>query len=324
MPLEREIKPEDLEFKGYVVAPNADIAAARAYKIWGSGVYVVDSIRNIPVLYGVYDAEWNHVGVVLARSAAEARAEAEKKFGAPPAPMTAWNVDRISTGERIYAVYLIKGLEAPEITRPPTTTPPVEEVPPEEEVTPTPPPEEEVTPTPPPPPQKATVQVTSNPSGAHIFVNGEDTGKTTPTTLELDPGAYTITLKLEGYEEWGTSIRLEAGTNPPIEATLTKIIPPAPKFRILDVMGGYSPPNVLVRVTVENYSEVPGTVEVKCIIINQRTARNMGDIKRVSLNPEQHKFLLFTFTDYTAQRGDRVEYRVYLDNKLTKSGFFTL
>jgi len=213
MPLPSEIKPEDLEFLGYVTGPNADIAAARAYKIWGPAVYVVDSIRNIPVLYGVYDANWNHVGVVLARTAAEAREEAEKKFGPPPSPLTQWNVDRITTGERIYAVYRIKGLEPTEVTVPPITFPPSESVP-TAPTTPTPP-EGEI-------PQKAVVEVRSDPSGARVYVNGKDTSKSTPTTLELDPGAYEIVLKLEGYEDWGTSIMLQAGTNPPIEAKLTK------------------------------------------------------------------------------------------------------
>ncbi len=41
--------------------------------------------------------------------------------------------------------------------------------------------------------------VTSEPSGARIFLNGKDTGKTTPATLSVPPSAHALKVELSGY-----------------------------------------------------------------------------------------------------------------------------
>ncbi len=46
----------------------------------------------------------------------------------------------------------------------------------------------------------ATLTVTSVPAGAAIFLDGEDTGQTTPFTFEdLDSGSYEVTVELDGF-----------------------------------------------------------------------------------------------------------------------------
>jgi sugar lactone lactonase YvrE len=48
-------------------------------------------------------------------------------------------------------------------------------------------------------PQVGTLKVTSSPSGASIWINGMDTGKTTSFTFEKDSGNYQVVVKLKCY-----------------------------------------------------------------------------------------------------------------------------
>jgi hypothetical protein len=54
-----------------------------------------------------------------------------------------------------------------------------------------------------------TVQVTSAPSGARIFINGQATDKIAPSDIVLGPGEYDITLSLSGYEPLVKHINLQ-------------------------------------------------------------------------------------------------------------------
>lgn len=63
------------------------------------------------------------------------------------------------------------------------------------------------------------VTVSSSPSGATIFVNGETTGQVTPYTLELPVGTYNISCELEGYGRWGPdSITVVHDSNVSVDA----------------------------------------------------------------------------------------------------------
>ena len=69
--------------------------------------------------------------------------------------------------------------------------------------------------------QKATLDVTSNPSGAEVYINGEKKGKT-PLTLYLPPDEYTIKIKKEGYTTFIKRITLSSGQYLSINAELVK------------------------------------------------------------------------------------------------------
>jgi hypothetical protein len=45
----------------------------------------------------------------------------------------------------------------------------------------------------------AWAQVTSDPAGAEIFVDGTSTGSVTPARIQLPSGTHAVTLKLNGY-----------------------------------------------------------------------------------------------------------------------------
>ncbi|MCP4679952.1 MAG: PEGA domain-containing protein [Deltaproteobacteria bacterium] len=56
-----------------------------------------------------------------------------------------------------------------------------------------------------------TVEVTSEPPGAGITVDGKETDKFTPATIELGPGEHEVSLKNEEYEPVVKKVTLESG-----------------------------------------------------------------------------------------------------------------
>ena len=55
------------------------------------------------------------------------------------------------------------------------------------------------------------ISVTSEPSGANIYLDGRHKGETPYTITEVYPGHYTIKLTLEGYEDWTKGVDVTAG-----------------------------------------------------------------------------------------------------------------
>ncbi len=55
----------------------------------------------------------------------------------------------------------------------------------------------------------ATVEVTSEPEGAQITIDGEATGRTTPASFDLGPGDHEVTFQAEGYEPLVKNVTLE-------------------------------------------------------------------------------------------------------------------
>ena len=77
------------------------------------------------------------------------------------------------------------------------------------------------TPTPTPTPTTGSFQINSNPDGATILLNGNDTGRTTNATLtDLSPGSYLIGLIKEGYEDYEETASIVAGQTETVSATL--------------------------------------------------------------------------------------------------------
>jgi hypothetical protein len=71
------------------------------------------------------------------------------------------------------------------------------------------------------------IDVKSTPTGATIYLDGEDTGDKTDAILdELEPADYIVKLTLQGYEDYLDTVTVEAGDTVEIDATL-KQIPPA-------------------------------------------------------------------------------------------------
>jgi len=68
----------------------------------------------------------------------------------------------------------------------------------------------------------AWAQVSSDPAGAEIFVDGNSTGIFTPARVELPAGTHTVTLKLSGYRPAKRIVSATEGGTVPITETLRK------------------------------------------------------------------------------------------------------
>lgn len=66
------------------------------------------------------------------------------------------------------------------------------------------------------------VTITSNPTGAVVYINGEQRG-VTPLTLNLLPGTYSVKLVKSGYVEYTTQITVKVGEPMKLSPTLSKI-----------------------------------------------------------------------------------------------------
>jgi PEGA domain-containing protein len=73
------------------------------------------------------------------------------------------------------------------------------------------------------PPQVDTgdVNLTSDPTGADISLDGNFIGNS-PATLKLAAGPHTITVKMAGYTDWTRQITIQAGSQVQLTATLEK------------------------------------------------------------------------------------------------------
>jgi hypothetical protein len=58
---------------------------------------------------------------------------------------------------------------------------------------------------------KGFVTVASKPAGGEIWINGKDTGKTTPIEFLVEPGTQSIVVRKQGYLESSTEVKLVAG-----------------------------------------------------------------------------------------------------------------
>ena len=69
---------------------------------------------------------------------------------------------------------------------------------------------------------KGSLNVTSNPTGADVNVDGEFVGNT-PSVLKLAPGKHTITVKLAGFKDWAREINVQSGSDVQLTANLDKL-----------------------------------------------------------------------------------------------------
>lgn len=83
-----------------------------------------------------------------------------------------------------------------------------------------PPAEEEV-------PTTGSLIIYSQPSGAQILLDSEDTFKNTPATFtNLNPGQYTVTLMSETTYSWDVAVKVKAGQTAEVRGILVEKSPP--------------------------------------------------------------------------------------------------
>ncbi len=69
---------------------------------------------------------------------------------------------------------------------------------------------------------KGVIEVRTNPKGATILVNGNEQPRKSNTDLELDPGTYTVQLRLEGHKLAQQRVQVELGKKVKLEEKLVK------------------------------------------------------------------------------------------------------
>ncbi|MFH0852986.1 MAG: PEGA domain-containing protein [bacterium] len=65
-----------------------------------------------------------------------------------------------------------------------------------------------------------TINITSTPIGAEVYVNGLSAGVVTPAELVLIPETYTLSLRKAGYYDWDTTTAVTADQTSTVDATL--------------------------------------------------------------------------------------------------------
>ncbi len=66
----------------------------------------------------------------------------------------------------------------------------------------------------------AWAQVTSNPRGAEIFVDGNSMGQVTPNRVQVTAGTHKVTLKMDGYQPFHSTLQVTEGGTVNVEGTL--------------------------------------------------------------------------------------------------------
>lgn len=81
----------------------------------------------------------------------------------------------------------------------------------------------------PPAPTTSIISISSSPSHADVYLNDIYKGLTPLTLTDIDPGTYTMEMKLDDYKDWSTSVQATAGNTESVSATLSsRSAPPAP------------------------------------------------------------------------------------------------
>ena len=82
---------------------------------------------------------------------------------------------------------------------------------------------------PPPSPPTSIISISSSPSGADVYLDDAYKGITPLTLTDVVPGTYTMEVKLDGYNDWSTSVQATAGNTESVSTTLAPSSSPAHK-----------------------------------------------------------------------------------------------
>jgi hypothetical protein len=79
-----------------------------------------------------------------------------------------------------------------------------------------------------PAPSNATLQITSDPEGADVFLDNRYSGITPVTLQSVSPGSHLVLIKLSGFNDHSTVINLTTGQNALVSVALTPAAAPTP------------------------------------------------------------------------------------------------
>jgi hypothetical protein len=76
------------------------------------------------------------------------------------------------------------------------------------------------------------MSISSNPSGANVFVDNNFIGISPLTSNEIAAGNHQVTFKMDGYQDYATNALVNAGTTSSVSAALLPVTP-APKSPLM-------------------------------------------------------------------------------------------
>ncbi|HEX5037362.1 MAG TPA: serine/threonine-protein kinase [bacterium] len=190
-------------------------------------------------------------------------------------------------------------------TSPTVTTTPV--TPP---VTPVTPPVTPQTPTTPPAPVYGKLSVTSDPPGAKVYMNGENTGRTTPTTLEnLSPGKrVTVALYQKGYEDWRRTYTVEGNRTVPVYGSMkkTETAPPPETPKTPVATTPTTPTTPKTPKTPEKPYTPPPPPETPKTPVEERPVATAGKAGSISVNSDPSGADVYVNSEYKGKTPIRV------------------
>jgi hypothetical protein len=77
------------------------------------------------------------------------------------------------------------------------------------------------------PDTKGQITVRSNPEGANIYLDNAYRGLTPLTLVDIPQGSHTLTLKMNGFQDWQSSVNVQSRSSTDVSGTLAASIPQA-------------------------------------------------------------------------------------------------
>jgi len=151
-------------------------------------------------------------------------------------------------------------------------------------------------------PNWGTLEVTSEPAGAAIELNGRATGQVTPQTYQpLEPGTYTVKLTLEGYGEVTERATVAKGGRAQIAPALQA------KLGLLTVLASYedgTPCRGKLYIDGQEQGQTPAKLEVTAREHDVKVVCPKGErAERVTVRHNERTSLDWKIVDRAARRG---------------------
>ena len=105
---------------------------------------------------------------------------------------------------------------------------------------------------------EGSIEISSSPSGASIFIDNIANGTTPNTVDDILVGSYKIVLKKSGYDDWGKVVNVEEGEVTEVDATLYAIRTATPTTAPA-APAQTTAPRTTVRTTVKSTIKIPTT-----------------------------------------------------------------
>ncbi|HRT37680.1 MAG TPA: PEGA domain-containing protein, partial [Caldisericia bacterium] len=148
----------------------------------------------------------------------------------------------------------------------------------------------------PPPPSYGFLSVDSDPSGANVYVDNKNIGKTPIKSYQLEPGSHTIKLSLDGYNDYISNVTISSNSTKNLgKIKLIKLLAKGYGRVIFDLGETFKDWKIIVSKTyysdVEGYLDVEGHLEIDLVSGNYNYFLYTKDINIKDSNIKDKPFI---------------------------------